>query len=200
MDQLTTNGIITRITPFRETDVIGTILSENFGKIDFIARNSAKSRVRFAGGLNLFDVACYELTAPRGNSSLYQLVASSNLVSIQITRSIATFNAASLAVEIASEFSTSGDSSNSMIFALLLAALKSIASGNVKTEVDKSTCEFINQMLHYSGLLGEPNEVFQSTEHRNSVDSAIHNIINRQLDFCEHYLGRPLKTRRNLFA
>ena len=200
MENISTAGIITRITQFREADVIGTILSESCGKIDFIARRSAKSRIRFAGGLSLFDIAHYELAIPRGSSSLYQLMGSSSLVSMHIARSVATFNASSLAVEIASEFSTTDDSSNSMVFTLLLDALQAITSGKDAVEIGTSTHDFVNQILQYSGLIGETRDYFHANKETPTHTSAIQDTINRQLDFCEHYLGKPLRTRRNLFA
>ena len=60
--ETTVPAIVLRVTPFRESDLIGHLLTPSMGKISVIARHARGSRKRFPSSLDLFDRGSARLT------------------------------------------------------------------------------------------------------------------------------------------
>ena len=62
--------LVTRATPFRDADVIVTLLSPEHGRIDAVARGARSSRRRFGGALRPFCEVDVALQVGRGSLPL----------------------------------------------------------------------------------------------------------------------------------
>ena len=61
-------AIVLRVTPFRESDLIGHLLTPSMGKISVIARHARGSRKRFPSSLDLFDRGTARLTVEKSGA------------------------------------------------------------------------------------------------------------------------------------
>ncbi len=60
-------GVVLKTTPLRESDLLVTLFTQHHGRIAAVARGARKSKVRFAGALQLLVLARYQLgRRPRG--------------------------------------------------------------------------------------------------------------------------------------
>ena len=60
------DGIVLRLNPYRESDYIAVILTEDKGKITCLARNARKSKHRFFSSLQVFDAGKFLLSEKKG--------------------------------------------------------------------------------------------------------------------------------------
>lgn len=66
--ETTVPAIVLRVTPFRESDLIGHLLTPTMGKISVIARHARGSRKRFPSSLDLFDRGSARLTVEKSGA------------------------------------------------------------------------------------------------------------------------------------
>jgi recombinational DNA repair protein (RecF pathway) len=66
--ETTVPAIVLRVTPFRESDLIGHLLTPSMGKISVIARHARGSRKRFPSSLDLFDRGSARLTVEKSGA------------------------------------------------------------------------------------------------------------------------------------
>lgn len=66
--ETTVSAIVLRVTPFRESDLIGHLLTPSMGKISVIARHARGSRKRFPSSLDLFDRGSARLTVEKSGA------------------------------------------------------------------------------------------------------------------------------------
>lgn len=66
--ETTTPAVVLRVTPFRESDLIGHLLTPTMGKISVIARHARGSRKRFPSSLDLFDRGAARLTVEKSGA------------------------------------------------------------------------------------------------------------------------------------
>jgi DNA repair protein RecO (recombination protein O) len=61
-------GVVLKTTPLRESDLLVTLFTQHHGRVAAVARGARKSKVRFAGALQLLVLARYQLgRRPRGD-------------------------------------------------------------------------------------------------------------------------------------
>ncbi len=65
--QLRTDAIVVRRVAYGEADLIVTLYTRELGKISALARSARRSRKRFGGGLELFNITSLELKKTRAN-------------------------------------------------------------------------------------------------------------------------------------
>ena len=66
--ETTVLAIVLRVNPFRESDLIGHLLTPTMGKISVIARHARGSRKRFPSSLDLFDRGSARLTVEKSGA------------------------------------------------------------------------------------------------------------------------------------
>lgn len=77
-------ALVLRVTPFRESDLIGHLLTPTMGKISVIARHARGSRKRFPSSLDLFDRGIARLTVEKsGALGIKEFTPSHSLVKIR---------------------------------------------------------------------------------------------------------------------
>lgn len=128
MTQYTTDGIVLRVTEFRESDRIVLFYTRDLGKVSALARHATKSRKRFGTQLNVFQLLRLDLKQ-KPNRSLALLERVKPLTTLsgiyQDWRRIA---AACLVADLANEMTREG-SANPKVFDACRDALMHLHQG-----------------------------------------------------------------------
>ncbi len=123
----TTKAFVLRMIPYRDADMVCTLLTRTEGKISAMARGARRSKRRFGGALDYFCLVEAEL---RPSKSGMASLTSVNLISSysRITEDVERFTAASHIVEVSRLASKEGDPSPQP-FDLLQASLEALQGG-----------------------------------------------------------------------
>lgn len=127
-------AIVLRTAPYRDNDLVVTLLTKNQGKLAAIARGARNSKKRFAGGIEVFDCANFEIS-PARNNRLAALTGRSRYHPwTGLRENYERFVAASLCVEVVDHMSIEGDPEGSSLFAPLFHALAKIEGSSSRVE------------------------------------------------------------------
>ncbi len=65
-------GIILKLVPYRDADLIATVLTTELGKISCLARSARKSKHRFFSGLQVFDSGIFTFSKFKGKNLILE--------------------------------------------------------------------------------------------------------------------------------
>ena len=205
-----THGIVLKSIPFRESDVLATILTSDQGKISALARGAKRSKRRFPGGLQTFDCGSFEFAPPRGQSSLLTALALTKEYRWPLLQeNLSRFLFASLCLELADALTPEGDPDSSQLLPLLDCALldlnqisdEGLLFTNTAYYLLRVLCTFGTSPLDHPSFFSDSEQVTLQTllnENRNSVPLAQRippRTLVRLMTFAEEILGRRLATR-----
>jgi len=195
-------GIILSVRPLRESDYIAVILTQDLGKIEAIARNARKSTRRFSGGLDILDSGLFELQKPLSGKTLYTLrsLEHKNLWK-RLTSSLNLLSSALLIAEISERVCGLDDPNSSGVYCVLLETLICLDSLDKQSRISPVLVVALKQLLRHSGFstqnTGAVSSSVSTTQDSAIADSPVHEL-RELLDYVEHCLEKPLKTRSNL--
>lgn len=207
-----TNGIVLRVSPFRESDIIASLLAEQFGKISMIVRGAKRSRRRFFGGIDLFDCGNFVLTPPKGQSDLFTLEAiSERTVWPGLRSQLTSFGSGALALECTARLAFEGDPEGGTLYNPLFSLLSRLGSQQTDRARSLSVLiEFLDVLLQVTGfhcsdtnehLSPRTKDLLSETKHgvvqfeEEKAQAALHEL----LGYIEAILGKPLVTRNEFF-
>lgn len=123
-----TLGLVLLARPYRDADLIVTVLSQDLGKLSALARGARRSQKRFAGALGQLVVSTFEVTrSPR--AELWTLeTATVERDWLELSSDMAAVAHASYALELARELLPS-ESPEPEVFALMLELWDSLRDG-----------------------------------------------------------------------
>jgi len=145
----TSRGIILQQKPLKEADLIVTILFEDYGLLDCYAFSGKKSKIRFPGGLDLFDIGRFAFE--KKNSVMPTLLGiHSRLPIFCIREDLQSLHTCMLATETLLGLSHVGDPSTQQYFIPLFKLLIELErKSKSQTELLK---EFGEEVLEISGF------------------------------------------------
>lgn len=151
-ERFTTRGIVIRIHPFGEADLVVRLVSPQHGKITGLARHARRSKKRFAPRFDLFDFGTYELS--RGRGSMFTISA------FQPERGLPTLRenldklvAASILGESWDTLLAEEDTHEEGPFELLEHGLRNINDAVTLRDVLRELCVALQRALQHNGLL-----------------------------------------------
>jgi recombinational DNA repair protein (RecF pathway) len=157
-DVISEHGIVLRIHPCREADLIVSLLTRSRGKISALARNAKSSKKRFLGGIDYFDCGTFQLKDKRRGSIAYSLEEiSSREPWPGLRQNMTNLSCASFCLEVVNELTVEEDEEGSRLFRPLFLTLRTInkAAGNTRTGREEilSLCVYLGlQALLLSGF------------------------------------------------
>lgn len=118
-EAISARALVLRSVPYRDSDVVLTLFTDERGKVSALARGARKSRRRFGAGIGLFAVSEMELTN-RGGSEMW-FIDSCKLVGdyTRLASDIVATAHASYALELVREL-TAAEQADAAIFDLLV--------------------------------------------------------------------------------
>ena len=144
-------GIVLRISPVKEADLIASILTENNGKISVFARGARKSKKRYMGGIDVFDCALFEYVQ-KGEQDLYFLNSlCQREVWTKIRNSLKTFALSSLCIEATNIFAHEGDPEGKFLFAPLRTCMRELNQADNPKTAYQITVQYFLELLSISG-------------------------------------------------
>ncbi|MCB0354190.1 MAG: DNA repair protein RecO [Bdellovibrionales bacterium] len=146
-------GIILRVYQSRESDLVVHLLSPDKGKIHGLARGGRRSKRRFAGSLDIFDVGTFQLSPSR-----------SSLPTIQDFAARPRFSALRLSLDRISAASCLGETVDLLtgeelhegareLYETYCNALSHLQTLSSTREILRVTCESLEEILAQSGFL-----------------------------------------------
>lgn len=211
-----TSGIVLNKRPLRDTDLIVTILTKQFGKIVAVSRGARASKRRFMGGIDVFDYGQFEFSTPLRSSNLYALHSVSGRTSWLSFRSdLMKYALAAFCIELIDKFSPEADEEAGLLLDLLVETLTDIdnAESNLISTAPCAIC-FALCIQDYAGfdpitgVISLPSDVKswwqQLRQNKHSTTPKESNHINQSLyillNYTESILGSQLRTRATLIS
>lgn len=118
-----TEAIVLKVLDLRETDLMVTFFSKNYGKLTGIAKSARKSKKRFGTTLDLFNVLDLSFSRRQVSSLVFLEEAHLLYPSLHLMQDLRKISAASYCIEVISELSQEGDP-NPGQYALLKKSLR----------------------------------------------------------------------------
>lgn len=179
-------GIVLRTYPLRENDLIVRVFSPELGKVSLQARSARRSKRRFPGGIETFDIGAFETHPSRSSLETLQRFEPTTTLS-NLRSDFSRLSCASILVEILDalcpEDHREHHESNSM-FLCLLTSLEFFDSTADTRELLRRTYLAIDELLALSG--------FRAREETQRPSA---NSLLSLLNTAEHILERPLASR-----
>jgi DNA repair protein RecO len=94
-----TKSIVLRISPYRESDLIVTLLTQSNGKISCLARSARKSKHRFFSNLQVFDIGNFSFSKQKSKYFAIDSISNKKTLTL-ISNRASNFLLASLFAEI----------------------------------------------------------------------------------------------------
>lgn len=145
------SGIVLRINPVRDYDLMVTLLLENSGKVSAIARSARRSKKRFLGGLDIFDCGNFSLKNTK-DPHLLELDSTNNKTPWpNLRNNMSKLSLASLCLECTNIFAQEGDQDSCFYLNPLKQALTYINSCGEKNLCRGATVWFLLHLLSHAG-------------------------------------------------
>jgi len=157
MIQISDNGIIIRLLPFKDSDLIVTLITQEHGKISCLAKGARNSKKRFSGGLDLFNSGIFAFSKGKGSSSLYILEGLDRDPPLMtFSSSLLKLTVGSFFLETLHLFIEEGNGDGQAILPLIKNALYTIDQTTAKEDILVTSSTFLIQFLKIEGY--DPNE------------------------------------------
>lgn len=202
-------------TPLRESDLIVSVLTQDWGKVSAVARGARRSKKRFMGGVSGLDAGIFEFEGIAKNNSLYSLSGiSQREVWLGLRNDFFKLSFASHCLEVTNLFSPEGDFDSGKLLPPLLATLTNIDKGTDKREGVREILRWNLAVLKFSGInpmvdltIGSPVlqhcyeqllEAKKVPPEQEITDHLLYEGMLFLLEFIDRHLHRPLRTRQHL--
>lgn len=146
MEPIKTKAIVTRATPYKESDMIVTLISVDLGKITASARGCLKPKAKLRFAAEPFNFGEYVLS---GKNDRYVITECNQIESFSgITADLSRYYAGFSILDALEKLSREADA---RIFALALKSLNELAYGEEST-ADEAVTEFLKGALMLGGV------------------------------------------------
>jgi DNA repair protein RecO len=146
-------AIVLSAHPYRDADLLVTLLGAESGKYQALAKHARASRKRFFGGIDVFDCGTFELSVSKRNSQLAFLQSVSERKPFPRLRSkLDAFRYGSLCVEVADRFTALEDPEGSLLFRPLFLSLRSLGKDEHPNQAVSIATYFCLLALKISGF------------------------------------------------
>jgi recombinational DNA repair protein (RecF pathway) len=145
-------GLVIASTPFRESDLILEILFEGTGKHSVIARGARKSKKRFFGGIEIFEIGRFLVSRSRHRNILQLDGISQRIYLGGLRENLFSFQAASLLIETASKLIPEDEPEAARLFPVFFKVLKAVSNSSDKLQCMALLCYGILETCKYSGI------------------------------------------------
>ena len=193
-------AIVLRTTPYREADIIGTLVSDSAGLVNFIARHAKRSSKRLGGGIEALDCATFECAEPKKSDGLFEVLSVSNrIIWHGLHHSPAIFCSACLLAELGTLFCKTHEDSKAF-YHLLKENIDHLNTSHSRDEIREVLISGVVAILRIAGLNPAHNALLaQKVNNRSELSKAESVTLARELlNYIESYTGHPLRTRESL--
>lgn len=206
-------GIVLRVTPLRETDLLVRILTQHRGKISAVAKGARRSKRRFMGGLDIFDCGVFECATPKRDDSLLALNGlDGREMWLNLRQDFTRLTLASLCLEITDDFAPEADRDGSKLFGPLYLCLRNIDREDSPWLQSAAVVYYLLVALRCAGL----DPLADEQRHNLEIDSWLTDMLSRRVAYVpaqrellrdalslllsqtEHALGRTIRTRKEV--
>ncbi|MCB0335019.1 MAG: DNA repair protein RecO [Bdellovibrionales bacterium] len=172
------NGIILRSTPYKENDLILTILSESLGKLSAYQRAAKRGK---SSTCELFDCGRFELKPnARGLSRLSHFLPRNSFPGLR--RSLESITAASFTCEVFDFIIPEQDEADaSAMYQLLYQGLTDIAQAPDARQLLRVVFSSAKDLLTHAGLLDGNDSLAPSSKNLHSLIGIVENFSERRL-------------------
>jgi DNA repair protein RecO (recombination protein O) len=181
-------AIVLKVLPFKDSDLIVKLLTRTSGKLSAVARFARKSKRRFAGGIDIFDVGQFELRRQKEDLFFLEKISPSQPF-IQLRQDFEKMVAGSYLLEACDLTLKEETGNEEILYTTLIKSLSAIDKAISTRVVLRISCAFTASLLEQCGI-------HENLELKNRPSSAreLVSLMSRIEEFSE----RPLKTRQAL--
>lgn len=197
MPTSTYQAIVLRTTPYREADIIGTMISDSAGLVNFIARHAKRTTKRHGCSIEILDCADFECIPPKKPEGLAEVVSVSNrIIWHGMHNSPAVFCAACFLAELGNIFCKTHEDAKAF-FTLLRESLNQLNICTSRDDILEVLVATIISALNLAGLNPAENIAFSArvSNRLNMNKRESQEFAEDLIQYIENYSGFPLRTR-----
>ena len=127
METISQAAIVLQSVPFRDADLIVSLLGKDTGRVTAMAKGARRSKKRFLGGINEFDCGTFDLERRRSSDKRYVLVdIRERKIFAKLRENFRAFTLSAFCLETTRCFAVEGDPEGRNWFGPLFLALRAL--------------------------------------------------------------------------
>jgi recombinational DNA repair protein (RecF pathway) len=145
-------GLVIASNPYRDADLILTMLIKDLGKCSVIARGARKSKHRFFGGIEIFECGSFLVSKVKKGKFL-QIDARSRRIQLPGLRdNLFSFQGASLVLEVTHQLLPEEDPESANLLPLLIKTLRFLSNNHDTLQGMAIMCYYILELCKHEGI------------------------------------------------
>jgi recombinational DNA repair protein (RecF pathway) len=145
-------GLVIASHPYRDSDLILTMLIKDLGKCSILARGARKSKHRFFGGIEIFECGSFMVSKVKKGKFL-QIDALSKRIHLPgLRNNLFSFQAASLILEVTQQILPEEDPESANLLPLLIKTLRFLSNDHDTLRGIAIVCYCILELSKHEGI------------------------------------------------